>query len=71
VQARISNLKDQEYDDAMNTFNTLRTNWTKVKPALKTNPRANKDWHQYVNKQLAALEQQVGIIKNVTDQNNK
>ena len=61
VQAKLSNLEGEEYQKALGTFDTLRTNWGKVKPALVSYPEKNGDWRNYISNQLAALEQQVGI----------
>lgn len=61
VQAKLSNLEGEEYQKALGTFDTLRTNWGKVKPALISYPEKNGDWRNYISNQLASLEQQVGI----------
>ena len=61
VQAKLSNLEGEEYQKALGTFDTLRTNWGKVKPALISYPEKNADWRNYISNQLASLEQQVGI----------
>lgn len=61
VQAKLSNLDGAEYENALSTFDTLRSNWGKVKPALVSYPEKNGDWRNYISNQLTSLEQKVGI----------
>jgi hypothetical protein len=56
-----SRLKNDITGKAQGTYDKLLDHWSKVKPALISYPEKNQEWRNYINNQLAELENMVGL----------
>lgn len=61
VQAKLTNLTGDQYQQQKQEFDKLRDEWSQVKPTLISYPEKNNDWRNYINNSLRKLETKVGI----------